>query len=461
MPDAKTATPAALAVPVASAADSSKRPKPDDDAPDLSVQKRVWVSIDGKPRAHYVRYLTSHFDEILDKARQQLESTGASATNGGEQQKPPLVTLELQGKGASTEPPVPGMPEQPLHVLIRGSSVSAPLAAILVEQALLDAQEAEVSQEDWDSEPPEAAITGDRGAEASNPNNAGAIATLDSYRRSSTYRPASVAQLIGAHGPGSANLPVIGDDQDAVEEEMRVPHSVVGLIIGRGGEAIAALQMRTRCKVQIQKEAELTPGQTLRVIHLRAATQDALDAAKAHIERLVQERAGSGAGGGGGMGSGASKVSSPANAQTAPSNPKDAAAAKVAEAVTAGHAHLQVEVPEADVGLVIGRQGATIRSIQDATGANIQVPPSVPGQSVRLVDITHPMLQGAEAAQRHIQDLLTSRPRTAGVSSGSAAGGAGSGGGHVTIQVPVRFLLFSTLGARHCHRAHGFSFLKL
>jgi far upstream element-binding protein len=431
MPPPETAPSASAAVSDDVASLLSKKVRQDAAAPSntdvLSVHKRVWVSIDGKPRAHYVRYLAAHFDEIVQKVRAQFDSQH-------------VLELEMQGRGASKEPPVPGMPEQPLHVLVKGTAASAPMASIFVEQALLDAQEADVSEDDYEHE-----RLLEAASSPANGSSAGAIVAVDGDRSlahygrggfgsassTSTYRPASVAQLIGAH---ASNLPVILDDQNAIEEEIEVPHSVVGLIIGRGGEAIASLQMRTQCKVQIQKESELRPGQTMRVIHLMASNQEAVDAARSHIERLVQERIGSSggnnAGGGGGSGS----------AQGSNTNPKDSAASKVADAIAHGHSHVQVPVPEDDVGLVIGKQGMTIRSIQDSTGANVQVPQPVPGQTHRLVDITHPTMAGAQAAQQQIQDLLNSKPRGGGMSSQGGGGGGGSrgmNGAHTTIQVPV------------------------
>jgi len=175
-----------------------------------------------------------------------------------------------------------------------------------------------------------------------------------------------------------------------MEEEIHVPNGVVGYLIGRGGETISSMQARSGCKVQIQKEHELQPGQTNRIITLQATTQESIDQCREMIESMVQDRIRAA----GGPPSGGSKDG------------------KVNEALAAGHALVKVEVPDADVGLIIGKGGTTIKSIQETTGASIQIPTSgnPDNPSVRTISITHPNEQGANAAKEQIQNLLNSKP---------------------------------------------------
>jgi far upstream element-binding protein len=86
-------------------------------------------------------------------------------------------------------------------------------------------------------------------------------------------------------------------------------------------------------------------------------------------------------------------------------------AAKLHEAISAGHQLVTVIVPDGDVGLIIGRGGATIRDIQDRSGANVQIPQAgdVDNPMVRTVSITHPHLEGAQAAKQMIEGLLASK----------------------------------------------------
>jgi far upstream element-binding protein len=73
-----------------------------------------------------------------------------------------------------------------------------------------------------------------------------------------------------------------------IEEDVHVPNGIVGFLIGRGGETISSMQARSGCKVQIQKEHELQPGQTNRIITLQATAQESIDECRGMIESMVQ-----------------------------------------------------------------------------------------------------------------------------------------------------------------------------
>jgi far upstream element-binding protein len=183
------------------------------------------------------------------------------------------------------------------------------------------------------------------------------------------------------------------------------------------------MQAKTGCKVQIQKEHELQPGQAQRVITLQAMRQEQIDECRALIENMVQERVQAsgmrGGPGGGGMSSGGG-------------GPKEG---RVQEAMAGGHQLVQVDIPDADVGLIIGKMGSTIKSIQEQSGASIQVPQAgnVDNPSIRTVSITHPTEQGAMYAKQMIEHLLQSKPSYA----GGGGGGGGQGGQQFSLQVPV------------------------
>ena len=100
-------------------------------------------------------------------------------------------------------------------------------------------------------------------------------------------------------------------------------------------------------------------------------------------------------------------------------------------ALQEGHALVKLKVPNADVGLVIGRGGATIRQMQERSGANIQIPPGPDSDdpASRTVSVTHPQQEGAEFAQRLIEEVLKGRVGGAGGGGGSG-GGVGVGGNH-------------------------------
>jgi far upstream element-binding protein len=209
-------------------------------------------------------------------------------------------------------------------------------------------------------------------------------ATASSNELSLGYRPATVAQLISQN-------PALTQMGEMMEETIDVPNGVVGFLIGRGGETISSMQARSGCKIQIQKEHDLQPGQTHRVITLQAGTQESIDQCRGMIESMVQDRIRAAGG--------------PASA----TGSKDM---KVSEALAAGHSLVQVQVPDADVGLIIGKSGSTIKSIQDTTGASIQIPPTgnPENPSMRTVRITHPNEEGAKLAKQQIEELLNSKP---------------------------------------------------
>jgi predicted RNA-binding protein YlqC (UPF0109 family) len=136
----------------------------------------------------------------------------------------------------------------------------------------------------------------------------------------------------------------------SMTEEITVPNAVVGTIIGRGGESIAAIQAQTNCKLQIQKEQDILPGQNDRIITLSANTQSAIDQCKQIIQAMVQERMNKLQGTtSGGNHSHHSQQSQPMNViilHDGSTVPND-------------YTLVEASVPDADVGLIIGKMGGT------------------------------------------------------------------------------------------------------
>lgn len=141
------------------------------------------------------------------------------------------------------------------------------------------------------------------------------------------------------------------------------------------------------------------PGQTQRVITLTASSKEAIDQCRGLIENMVAERIRES----GSMATMGSAMSVPSGANTQQ--------AKLSEAISAGHALLSIAVPDGDVGLIIGRGGATIRQIQDRSGANIQIPQvaDADNPASRTVSITHPHVEGANVAKQLIEELLATK----------------------------------------------------
>mmetsp|Transcript_25429 Transcript_25429/g.51314 ORF Transcript_25429/g.51314 Transcript_25429/m.51314 type:complete len:448 (+) Transcript_25429:107-1450(+) len=186
------------------------------------------------------------------------------------------------------------------------------------------------------------------------------------------------------------------------------------------------MQRKTGCRVQIQKEHEMAPGTAQRVITLTAATAEAIAQCRAIIETMVRERL---------QQTGALGPATAAAAAAQPTvGPGSNAASQMLQlqkALAEGQAHVTVQVPDADVGLVIGKGGMQIRNIQEKSGANVQIPQAADANNplVRTVNITHPNIEGANFAKQMIEEIMSSK-----ASMNNGGGGMG-GGGDVTIQV--------------------------
>lgn len=367
------------------------------------VTRRVWVDAntmlsDDRPAAHFVAYGNRHWNEIVEKLNKEAKDKNPSinvAANGNSDKttSEDLVTIEFKGRGASDRPPVLGMPEEPLHVHIFGPKVLVEQAELLVEDILEQAKTAPIEEDAINARlAAEGALTAIGGS--FNPTPMKAV---------STYRPASVAQLIG-----QANIPLeqrlLDSNATLIEESIGVPNGIVGFIIGRGGENIASMQAKTGCKVQIQKEHELQPGQTERTITLQAVSQEAVNACRAIIENLVAERVRA-VGGSSNRSGHNTNITDKQQQASLNLDP-------VQQALAIGHKVVEVDVPDADVGLVIGKGGTTIKSIQEQTGATIQVPKqgNVDNPALRTLQITHPEEQGALMAKEMVENVLKTKP---------------------------------------------------
>jgi len=379
--------------------------------PDGPSTKRVWVPTTRElPETHFFSFLKERLPELSAR----INST--SDFKGDEQNG-----MELGGRGAATKT-VFGMPLEPMHVTIKGSDPFIAAAAPRLEELLAEGERAE-----REGPPPE---YDGKALEDSNEDKYSSLAlTLtrpyyqgdNASKPKSEYRPATVAQLI------SGNPDVLGDlgngsgpdgNVELLEEAIRIPNGVVGFIIGRGGETISSMQARSGCKVQIQKEHELLPGQTERIITLQAVKQESINECREIIESMVRDRVraaggnpahrSSTAGGGGGAdyyGRGAAGGGAASGGRT------DNTESKVQEALLEGHKLVKVEVPDADVGLVIGKGGSTIKFIQETTGSSVQIPHSATPEnpSVRCISITCPTEQGAESAKIQILNIIKNK----------------------------------------------------
>ncbi len=156
--------------------------------------------------------------------------------------------------------------------------------------------------------------------------------------------------------PATGNVVVAAG---AFTEVMVVPNTAVGTIIGRKGETIRALQIKTGATVQIQRDTDIAPGSTTREITL-VGQPDQVAAAKRDIDLLVRN------------------IDNPGSV---PQDQLITSLMRRPEERHGGHgghggpggSGFTIYVPHPAVGLIIGRGGQTIKMIQQQTGVRLQI----------------------------------------------------------------------------------------
>ncbi|XP_013882311.1 far upstream element-binding protein 2 [Austrofundulus limnaeus] len=116
----------------------------------------------------------------------------------------------------------------------------------------------------------------------------------------------------------------------AVTEEYRVPDSMIGLIIGKGGEQINKIQHDSGCKVQIAHDSVGLPERSISL----TGSADAVQRAKALIDDIVSRG-----------------HEGPSNGQSGSMQ--------------------EIIIPAGKAGLIIGKGGETIKQLQERAGVKM------------------------------------------------------------------------------------------
>ena len=138
---------------------------------------------------------------------------------------------------------------------------------------------------------------------------------------------------------------------DIITQTILVDNERVGLVIGRGGETIKQLQLETNCHISIEKQPN-SDGK--RIVTLSGTPQQIQTAEQAIHYRMQGGRPG------GPIQHNTQHQSSP-NQYSSPRNNISDDRSEV------------ISVPNDAVGILIGKGGETIRSMQSGSGANIQI----------------------------------------------------------------------------------------
>uniref|UniRef100_A0AC34FTS0 K Homology domain-containing protein n=1 Tax=Panagrolaimus sp. ES5 TaxID=591445 RepID=A0AC34FTS0_9BILA len=135
-------------------------------------------------------------------------------------------------------------------------------------------------------------------------------------------------------------------------ETIEIPDNVVGLVIGRGGEQVAYIQQQTNCRLQMAGEP--TPQQT-RFCTLNG-TRENIDRARNMISELL----------------GRAINIKPASTGEQPFQQSTGAAPNTPNSgIPPGCIQRVLSIPGTKCGLIIGRNGDTIKSLQETLGVKM------------------------------------------------------------------------------------------
>ncbi|KAL1204388.1 Protein BTR1 [Cardamine amara subsp. amara] len=205
-------------------------------------------------------------------------------------------------------------------------------------------------------------------------------------------------------GTAPSSIPVSYGSFQGTTKKIDIPNMRVGVIIGKGGETIKYLQVQSGAKIQVTRDMDADPNAATRTVDL-TGTPDQISKAEQLISDVLQEAEAGGSAGSGGGGS-----------RRMGGQP--------------GADQYVMKIPNNKVGLVIGKGGETIKSMQAQTLARIQViplhlPPGDPTPERTLqIDGTTDQI---EHAKRLVDDIISGENR---MRNSSMGGGYPQQGGY-------------------------------
>ncbi|XP_029930769.1 far upstream element-binding protein 1 isoform X7 [Myripristis murdjan] len=134
--------------------------------------------------------------------------------------------------------------------------------------------------------------------------------------------------------PFSSAMGGMGGPPRSTSEEFKVPDGMVGFIIGRGGEQISRMQQESGCKIQIAPDSGGMPERSVTL----TGTPDSIQTAKRLLTEIVEK-----------------------GRPTPAFHHNDGPGMSVQE----------IMVPASKAGLVIGKGGETIKSLQERAGVKM------------------------------------------------------------------------------------------
>lgn len=194
--------------------------------------------------------------------------------------------------------------------------------------------------------------------------------------------------------------------------QMQVDSSLVGLIIGRGGETLRRVEQETGCKVQFLTGAEYRDLQD-RPCNI-TGTPAQIAQAKKQIQQIIAENAKPGPpppkrGGGGGYSNQQQQQQHQGGASPSPyPQLRDGGKSLLFPGLVSANEclsteeSLQIMVPDRTVGLIIGRHGETIRDLQERSGCHI----NIVGEAKSVNGLRPVNLIGSGDSAKRAKDLI-------------------------------------------------------
>lgn len=192
----------------------------------------------------------------------------------------------------------------------------------------------------------------------------------------------------GQRGPGGGGMPGMGMGGGG-QFEMLIPGHKVGLVIGKGGETIKQLQAQTGAKmIIIQDSNDQADQKPLRI----SGPPESIEAAKAEVFKILNQNDNRGMGGARGGHSGPGRGRGGGGAGWPTGGPGDKTE--------------YVMVSSNKVGLVIGKGGETIKSINQSSGAHVEIDRNAPPDAHEKNFIIRGSAEAVERAKNMVLEKI-------------------------------------------------------
>ena len=217
-----------------------------------------------------------------------------------------------------------------------------------------------------------------------------------------------INRIVDTASTGRRETPGLGYNGGANDNTfvMRVPHNVVGLIIGKGGDTIRTIQQSSGAHMQVQRDAEVQGGIDKREVNI-SGTPTQIELAKSMVEALIAQK----------------EQETQANQQLS-----QGGGAGSHSGIYDGKPTVTITIPNQTVGMIIGRGGETIKGLIHKTNCKIQISKDSQ-QPQREVTLTGGQAQIEHAKQEVFALVAEAESRNGGGGHGGPRGGGYGGHG--------------------------------